>query len=225
MVASFAVAGRFESGLVVDVAHAVIAHDPDRSFAGWGLVYCYGNRLEAIRSPAGPAALRFDQLSDIRTDMVMMSLTDSPPQRGRPTGQPFLRREPGQSWAFGFDGAVSRPQELRIENRIPDGPSAEERLFLHLLAAFDDNEPVESVLRAQDGLPAEDRLDFLLMNVDMLFANCRGPAAGTPTLWFGRGRLVRLVGPFPLLSVKGIDWEPVAPGTVLAIARFRRASS
>ncbi len=218
MALSFAVAGRFDAELLGEVARAVVAREEETTFAGWGLVYCYGNRLEVIRSPE----LRFERLAEVRTDMALVSLT----REGEPgPDQPLSRREPDRSWGFSFAGSLSRPADLQTGNRIPDGPSTAERFLIHLLHGYDEDAPVESVLRAQDGLPAGDDSSFMMLGTELLLVNERRPEGeSSPQLWFGRARLLRLVAPFPVPSLRDTTWEPVDVRSAFAISRFRRTT-
>ncbi len=216
-----AAAGRFRMNHLVAAVLAAIR--PETELGGWGIAYCYGNRLEFTRS-AIPCYqdLDFHQLGERRTDMMVLVPDNRPGISARET-QPFARREARQNWAFCHHGEVVRPDELDTQTRIPDSDSPSERLFLHILARLDREEPVETVTAALRGLRADKGLSCCLIGSEMMVvASWFDSQPDYHGLWCGRGELVRYVSTEPLRSLPDIEWEPAGTHCVIAIRRTRR---
>ncbi len=219
---SIAIAGRFGIDLLVRTAKELMGLNPGRSYDSWGLAYCYGNRLEVARSgAASPGRLEFDTLAEVKTDMAILYLNEAKTDESRGLEQPFVHGRGPRAWAFCHQGKIQHPERLRIENRIPDGPSSSERYFLHVLAEFDIDDPVESMVRIQSGLD-EPEQNLLLLGADVLVVSSWEQGGDHPGFWLGQGELLRVVSPSPVPSFKELDWEPIPDRTVFAITRFRR---
>ncbi len=216
--------GRFDIDIVIDAAKEVIQQESEREFEGWGLAYSYGNRLESARGGRDASGqLSFDGLEDVKTDMAVMCLNEGGERvAGFGPEQPFVRREQGQVWAFCHAGSIKHPEKLVFGDRVPGGPSTSHRYFLHLIAAFDPDNPLVSVARAQSALAGEPELGFILMNSDVLVVGCcPGRDDQRPALWFGGGKLLRMVAPTQVRLVPDLKWEPITDP--IAVSRFRRS--
>ncbi|MEO0078362.1 MAG: class II glutamine amidotransferase [candidate division WOR-3 bacterium] len=216
-----AAAGRFQMNQVVDAVLAEVR--PEAEPGGWGIAYCYGNRLELTRSTV-PCRNdpEFLQLAERRTDMMVLVPDNRPGILAREI-QPFVRREARQTWAFCHQGQVVCPDELDTGNRWPDSDSPSEKLFLHVLSRFDKEAPVETATAALRGLNAEKGLSCCLIGSEiMLAASWSDSDQEHNGLWYGRGELVLYVSGRPLRSLPDIEWEPAGSHSVIAIRRTRR---
>ncbi len=216
-----AAAGRFRMNQVIDAVLAEVRPEPEPG--GWGIAYCYGNRLELTRS-ALPCREdpEFRQLVERRTDMMVLVPEN---RHGIPIRemQPFARREARQTWAFCHHGGAVRPEELDVRNRLPDSDSPSERLFLHVLARFERDEPVETTTAALRELHVEKGLSCCLIGSEiMVVASWSASGSEYQGLWCGRGELVLYVSNQPLRSLPDIEWEPAGAHAVLAVRRTRR---
>jgi predicted glutamine amidotransferase len=224
-----AAAGRFQLDQILDTA--VTRVDPGGETGGWGVAYCYGNRLESVKSshPCGKDP-DFRKLAELRTDMALIC-PDNKARISMRELQPFVRRETGKTWAFYHHGEILRPQQLDIGGRLPDSTSGSERYFLYVLGLLDPESPVETVKAALEPLAGEQALSFCLISSEALVAVSwyeaekpagQGSERSARGLWLGQGELVRFVTSQPLYSFSGIDWEPLPDRTVLALCRSRR---
>lgn len=197
----------------------------DAEPGNWGIAYCYGTRLEALRSPHPPQRdPEFDKLTELRTDVACL-WAESGVVHGVRELQPFLRRDSGRVWAFCHFGQVLRPEQLDVDGRIVDSQSPSERLFLYVLNRLDQEQPMESVAAALGELVGETALSFWLMSTDLvLVASWHGDETqdGEGVLWMGKAELVRYVTSRPLPNVAEVSWERLPAKTVLAITRERR---
>ena len=217
-----ALVGRFDARMFETVARELGGPELGKDYAAWGVAYCYGNRLEVVRSVRTPAGrLDFGALGEVRTDMGFICLC---PELSREAALPLLRKERAARWAFLAHGAVGGTGRLELGERIPDGSSSGERLMIHLLNELDEQEPTASVERALGRLEGEPELGFHLLGADTLVvANWHeaGDSNGEE-LWFGSGELLRVVAPRRLVSVPEVAWEPIPNRAVVAVSRYRR---
>jgi predicted glutamine amidotransferase len=207
---------------LVDIARGLAAAAPDAGT--WGAAYCYGNRLETVRSvhPCGQDP-EFANLGVLRTDMVFLQLEPGVTHASMREVQPFTRRESGKDWAFCHWLPMENPRALDPGGRIVDSSSPSERYFLHLLARLDAEAPQDSLTKALGEVAGEKTLSCCLMSCDALTVACwhdEDPEAAGG-LWLGRGELARFVASQPLHSIPETSWEPMANQTVLSITRFR----
>ena len=225
-----AAAGRFEMSQLVEAS--ITRVELGREVGGWGIAYCYGNRLESTRSihPCNSDP-DFRKLGELRTDMAMIC-PDNPARVSTREVQPFTRRETGRTWAFYHHGDIVHPGHLDIGSRLPDSASPSERYFLYLMGRLDLQSPVESVTAALDELSTEHKgLSFCLMNSEVLVAaswisgdkpDTGGGARSERALWLGQGEFVRFITSQPLYSIPEITWEQLPNRSVLAMNRTRR---
>jgi len=163
-----AAAGRFQLDQMLDAAVARVK--PEGETGGWGVAYCYGNRLESIKSshPCGKDP-DFRKLAELRTDMALIC-PDNKAKVSMRELQPFVRRETGKTWGFYHHGEILRPQQLDIGGRLPDSTSGSERYFLYVLGLLDPESPVETVTAALVPLTGEQTLSFCLISSEALVA-------------------------------------------------------
>ncbi|MEO0071619.1 MAG: class II glutamine amidotransferase [candidate division WOR-3 bacterium] len=193
---------------------------------GWGVAYCYGNRLETIRSHhSRKEGEEFNQMKEIRTDMAMLYFHNTDEKLTPRTVQPFVRREAGEAWAFCHIGHIEHPERLNLGGRYPDGPAPSETFFMHILNQFRAEAPVESVYALFSTTPDEGTLSFSLMSPNFVVAaSWFNEKEKKPIrLWFGKGKLVRLLATYPFENLAGVVWEVLANRSVLIINRERRA--
>jgi predicted glutamine amidotransferase len=214
-----AVAGRFRMSQLLEAVRAQVGADAE--LGGWGIAYCYGNRLEVIRSAErcdrDPA---FHQLTELRTDMLLL-VPDNRPGLPPREVQPFSRRESGHSWAFAHAGTVVHPEELDMGSRLPDSGHPSEKYFLHLMARLDAQDPVVAMTAALNEMRGDGGLSCCLLNSEfMVVASWAG--LQQPGLWQGRGEMVLYVCTHPLRMIQDVAWEPLDPRSVLAVGRARR---
>jgi hypothetical protein len=212
----FAIAGRFSTDLAAQVARELMAGVTGPGYENWGMAYCYGNRLETMRTHRDSAGeLATGSLAEAKTDMALLCFNEPG------AVQPLVRRERNQAWAFACEGRVPEPEKLTTGEGIADPHNPEERLFLHLVDKFDPDDPVGSVeSRVSQGLG---ELRFFLMNADVLVTAAGVSGEGTGSeLWLGRAQLIRVISPVQIESVPGIEWERIPDRTVLALTRLRR---
>lgn len=224
MGATFALAGRFTFDDMARVVNELKQVSPEQQFGGWGVAYCYGTLLRSARMLGWKAGLDFEGLSDAKTDMAILHLTEADRIPLRPHDlQPFLRKESPLSQAFVHDGRIARPQELKTGRRVPGSPEPGQRFFLHVLEAFDPDDPLESVVRMHRSLPDEPDQAFFLLNNDVLVVSTWKETAdpGQPVLWFGQGGPLRVLAPVQLDCFRNLSWEPVAAGSVMVMTRHR----
>ncbi len=196
----------------------------DRDLGGWGIAYCYGNRLETIRSaqPCGQDP-DYGKLNELRTDMALICIGGMIPASSREL-RPYLRREIGHTWAFAHSGLIRHEDRLDTGGRITDSKNPSERYFLYLLGKLEEEVPVESATKAMAALGDEDSLSFCLMCCEMMLVGCwHGdlPESAEP-LWSGEGELARYVSTKPLQSLPEVGWTPLPNRAVFAITRARR---
>lgn len=217
-----AAVGRFQMDTLALATREAAAADCDSG--GWGVAYCYGNRLETIRS-ALPCAQDpdFTKLNELRTDMTLACIGGMTPASPREL-RPYLRRETGHIWTFAHSGIVKHEDRLDTGGRITDSRNPSERYFLYLLGKLDEQAPVESLASAMAALGDEDSLSFCLMCAEMMLVGCwHGDAPeSTEPLWAGEGGLVKYFSSKPLHSLPEVKWEAMPNRTVLAITRTRR---
>jgi hypothetical protein len=245
-----AAVGRFQMDVLA--RETLAAAGADGEAGGWGIAYCYGNRLETIRS-ALPCAHDpdFGKLDDLRTDMALLCIGGMTPASPREL-KPYLRRETGHTWTFAHSGIVKHEERLDTGGRITDSKNPSERYFLYLLGKLDEQTPVESLTSALAVLGDEDSLSFCLMCAEMMLVGCwnaegvkdsgvglNGPCQtvqgfgpeprdpGTPEpltsgLWSGEGGLAKYFSTKPLSSLPEVQWEAMPNRAVLAITRVRR---
>ncbi|MBM3313775.1 hypothetical protein FJY70_04185 [candidate division WOR-3 bacterium] len=214
--------GRFQMDLlakaILEVAGA------DRDAGGWGAAYCYGNRVETIRS-AQPCAQDpdFARLDELRTDMALLCIGGPTPGSPREL-RPYLRRESGLVWTFAHSGVIRREDQLDTGGRITDSRDPSERLFLYVLSRLDERSPVESLTQALDALGAEDDLSFCLLCAELVLVSCWYAEAQAPAgrLWTGIGEAARFFCTQPLPLLTEVRWEPMPNRAVLAVTRTRR---
>jgi hypothetical protein len=222
-----AAAGKFGVDLLTNAALQMTRGESRRKLESWGMAYCYGNRLEAVKVglEAGERP-GFDRLSDVRTDMAMLAL-GLPGEGEAGLVQPLLRKERKQMWAFCLNGTVSNPVSLDVGRLRPEGESPAEWLFLHVLNRFNAEDPVESVRTALEAMEVESELDFLLLNADMLVvARWAGSSLqGEGEIWLGQGPLLRIVAPTPLRELERVEWVKMPDRSVAVISRLRRPIS
>ncbi len=203
-----ACAGRFNADFIADAGRQLVAALPEVSFAGWGLSYCYGNRLESRRSAKpGAEGIVFTGLEDVKTDMVLLALNET----GADAGDPLARRDKGRDWAW-----CARPSSAPGSEPALRTAEYARRLLLEL----DPDDPVATTEAVRAAGPA---CSCFFISADLLLADLRVPAlAGqAPAAWQGTGQLVTVLSPLPLEQLPNITWEPVEPGTALALTRFR----
>jgi hypothetical protein len=217
-----AAAGRFQVDVLARAARGAAGTDCDSG--GWGVVHCYGNRLETIRS-ALPCAQDpdFGGLDELRTDMILISIGGATPASSREL-RPYLRRETGHVWAFAHSGRVKYDGRLDTGGRITDSRNPSERYFLYLLSKFDEQSPVESLTNAIAALGDEDSLSFCMMCAEMMLVGCWFVGSPEPggSLWSGEGELARCFATKPLAYLPEVRWQAMPSRTVLAITRTRR---
>lgn len=216
----------FEQGRPLSPQEAAAAPAPDPLAGAWGIAWCYGDRLEHIRSNRPHTAdPEFAKLAEVRSDMALICL--HPPLRRLKLRevQPFVRREPDTTWAFLHYGRIDRPDLLDTGHRLPDGPSPSERYFLHILNRLDLDNPAESVLTALQPLSQETSLAFVLISPQTAIV-CSGTATVNPPaqqIYLGRSELLRLVAPGRLTTFEDVRWEVIPIGQTIAVLRERRA--
>ncbi len=205
---------------------AVAGSTPDPLAGAWGIAWCYGDRVESIRSNRPHNSdPEFSKLAELRSDMALICL-HPPVSRLKPREvQPFIRKEPAATWAFFHFGHISHPELLDTGNRLPDGPSASERYFLHILNRLDLNKPVESVQAALQPLRDETALAFVLMSPQIAIISSGTAAINPPArrIHLGRGELLRLVAPERLTTFENVRWEVMPAGQTIVVLRERRA--
>jgi hypothetical protein len=208
--------GRFSLGQVLDAALSLPgAGAPD---SAWGAAWCYGNRLESLKSQR-PAAddPEFRRLGEARTDTLLISIQPGMAKAPLREVQPYVRREAGRQWAFFHPGRISAPERLDAGGRITDSRNPSERYFLHLLGRFDCEQPVETMTAALAGLDGEPELSCALVGCDGLVV-----AAWPGTeLWLGTRDFVRYVAPAPIESFEEVNWERFDGPEVIATNRRR----
>jgi hypothetical protein len=223
MAAFYAAAGRFEISHLLDAGRSGPGADAEAGC--WGVAYCYGTRLEALRSQHMPAHdPDFGRLAELRTDVVCL-LVEPGAGRGVRELQPFVRRDSGRQWTFCHFGKVVRPQQLDTGGRVVDSQNPSERFFLHLLNRLDNNTPIESIAAALGELEGETALSFWMMSTDLtIVASWHDPETreGEGVLWMGDADLVRYVASRPIPGVAEVNWERLPSRTVFAISRERR---
>ncbi len=218
----FSASGKFTMDWFLSVA---TQSEKQEVAGGWGLAYCFGNRLEIIRSHhPRKESPEFSHLKEIRSDMATLYLHAANQILTPRTIQPFVRRERGQVWAFCYFGNIEHPEKLDTGGRYPDGPDLGELLFIHILNRFNPAEPIESVLALLSEL-VEPTLIFCLMSADYLVVAdwCNEEREPRLSLWFGKGELLRLIATHPGPNLPGIVWEIIPHHSVLIINRERRA--
>jgi predicted glutamine amidotransferase len=208
--------------ILARAARAAAGADCDSG--GWGVAHCYGNRLETIRS-AQPCAQDpdFGKLSEIRTDMALLSIGGVVPASPREL-RPYVRRETGHIWAFAHPGLVRHEDRLDTGGRITDSRNPSERFFLHLLSKIEEQSPAESLSSAMVALGEDDSLSFCMMCAEMMLVGCWHGGASEPgeQLWVGEGESARYFSTAPLLILPEVHWHAMPNRTVLAITRTRR---
>lgn len=223
----FAAAGRFSMEWFLSAGLLPTANlkDGGEPVGGWGVVYCHGNRLEAVRSDQSRTDNAvFGQLVDVRTDMALLYLHDQNQILAPRFVQPFFRRESGGAWAFCHIGQIPHPERLISELRYPDGPDPGEILFMHILDQFNPDKPDESLAAIFSTLD-EWEISLCLMAAETMVVFCRyGDSKSSQTrLWLGKGELVRVVCSPPIVDLPGISWEFLPNNQVIVISRHRRA--
>ena len=217
-----AAVGRFQMEVLARATREDAGEDCDTG--GWGVAYCYGNRLETIRS-ALPCAQDpdFGKLNELRTDMALVCIGGMTPASPREL-RPYLRRETGHIWTFAHSGIVKHKDRLDTGGRITDSKNPSERYFLYLLGKLEEQSPVESLASAMAALGDEDSLSFCLMCAEMMLVGCwhgAAPESAEP-LWSGEGGLAKYFSTKPLHSLPEVQWEAMPNRTVLAVTRTRR---
>lgn len=219
MATFLAAAGRFTMEWLKTTAVALAGPQPAGATAGaWGVAYCYGNRLEAIRSNRSwQHDPDFALLSELKSDMAMLFLDSPGRQLGPREVQPFIRHEPGQTWAFCHLGTIANPDQLDPGPRLPDSTSPSEKYFLHILAGFNPGDPTGSVATLQAQLTGGD-LAFCLMTPSLMVAS-----SGTSPIWLGQSETLRVLSSAKLASLTlNFTLTPLAAAEVIAITRERR---
>ncbi len=223
----FAAAGRFtmdwflSSGLL-PWANLKNGGEPT---GGWGVVYCHGNRLEAVRSHRSRSDdTIFGQLADVRTDMALLYLHDQNQILSPRFVQPFFRREAGGAWAFCHIGQIPNSNALLSELRYPDSPDPGEVLFMRILDRFNPDNPDES-LTSVFAPQNEWEISLCLMSADTMVIFCRfgDNRSSQARLWFGKGELARVISSPPIVDLPGISWESLPNNQVVVINRQRQA--
>ncbi|MEO0019660.1 MAG: hypothetical protein ABIK47_03345 [candidate division WOR-3 bacterium] len=223
----FAAAGRFtmEWFLSAGLLPGIKLNEGGEPAGGWGVVYCYGNRLEAVRSPRSRSDNAvFGQLVEVRTDMALLYLHNQNQILSPRLVQPFFRWGSGGAWAFCHIGQIPHPERLISESRCPDGPDPGEILFMHILERFNPDKPAES-LSAIFPESEEWEISLCLISADTMVTFCRfGDNRQSETrLWLGKGELLRVVSSPPIVDLPGINWESLPNNQVIVITRERRA--
>ncbi len=231
-----ALAGRFSFDHVAEVARELEQVNPERQFGGWGVAYCYGTLLRSARMLGQGPGFDFESLADAKTDMAVLHLTDAGETPLHPHDlQPFLRKDSPLSQAFVYDGRILQPKELETGRRVPGSQEPGQLFFLHVLEAFDPDDPLESVVRMHKALPDEPDQAFFLLNNDALVVSTwkdvpdpdveRSETSPSreeqPALWLGQGGPFRVLAPTQLECFRSLSWEPVVPGSVIVLTRLR----
>jgi predicted glutamine amidotransferase len=221
-----AVAGRMKTDAVLSAARESARADCETP--GWGMSYCYGNRLETVKSlhPCN-SDHEFSKLNDVRTDMMLVCLGSPTPPLSPRELRPFVRREVGHSWAFGHYGEIRHPERMQPGGRVTDSTSPSERLFLHILNTLRTDDPVDSATKSLEALGGEAALSFCLVSCETLLVGCWHADApeSAGTLWVGYGSLARYVSSKPLQSMPEVRWETMPNRTLFAINRARRETT
>lgn len=208
--------GRFSIGQVLEAALALPGAEAADS--AWGAAWCYGNRLETLKSQRAPADdAEFRRLGELRTDTLLISMQPGMATASPREVQPYVRREAGRQWAFFHPGRIVSPDRLDAAGRITDSANPSEKYFLHLLARLDRENPVETVTSALAGLDGESGLSCCLLGSDTLVL-AAWPGA---ELWLGTRDFVRYVAPMPIQGFDDVNWERLDPPQALAINRRR----
>lgn len=196
----------------------VTAGSPGEISHAWGAAWCYGNRLEVVRSPRHPAGdPELDRLADVRSDMAMFCYAAGGMSSPRDMA-PFVRREFDRQWAFCNAGRLKRAELISTGGRIVDGHNPGERLFLHLLSDLKLATPAESIEQSLQSLEGETELCFLLLSADMLIASSRYRDDGG--LWYGVGESLRAIAT-QRLSIGDVGWSEMSNGALYVISRRR----
>lgn len=202
-----AFAGRFNADFLVAAAKELVQATGEPGFASWGMAFCYGNRLETRRSgKSGAEGFSFSELSDVKTDMALLVLNESPE-----AVMPLVRREKGKDWSW-----CTQPS-------LPSGgePAAIAADYARrLLLELDPEDPVGTTEKVRQTGPGQ---SCFFSSVELLFADLRSPAVTgqEPGAWLGTGQLVSLLSPVPLRQLPNIEWEAVPAQTALVFTRFR----
>ncbi|GEM_PF-916353 len=226
---TIAAAGRFGIGLFAQAAEELMEQFPTKKFSNWGFVYCYGNRLEALKSDRDASdRLKFDKLTDVKTDMAVLHLNELETENSIFAGheQPFLWGRGTKAWGFCHQGVIRQPKRLAVGNRVLDGPNPSKRYFFHILEELNIDDPIGSVVRIQSAIAEEPELSFFLMDAELLIVSlwC-GTIEGKcgSDLWSGQDELLRILTPSLLHCFPDVQWKQIPNHSVLAITRLRRA--
>ncbi|MEO0080133.1 MAG: hypothetical protein ABIK44_05605 [candidate division WOR-3 bacterium] len=228
MAVLLAAAGRFKMEWLKTTAETLASKESKETSAepaaiptpgGWGVAYCYGNRLESLRSNRHwQLDPDFAQLPEIKTDMAMLYLHGPGTRLGPREVQPFVRFEQGQFWAFSHLGTITTQDRLDTGNRLPDSNSLSEKYFLHILEGLSLEDIPGSVAARQKLLSQEPSLSFCLMRSDLMIVSCLFREKSAPgRLWFSRSELLLVMASQPIPS-----GSPLSSGSLIAITRQRR---
>jgi hypothetical protein len=203
-----AFAGRFDSDLVAAAAKGLVQALPEPGLSGWGMAFCYGNRLETLRGDKpGEGGYSFEELAEVKTDMALLALNEARPGA---LPMPVSRRDKGRDWAWCPQAAVLADA----------GGEPASEYVRQLLLELDTEDPLASTEKVRATGPNQ---SFFFIGVELLLADLRvnAVAGQEPGAWMGKGQLVSILSPVPLPQLSSFEWEPVPVGSTLVLTRFR----
>ncbi|GEM_PF-976188 len=227
----FAAIGRFKMEWFLSAAFLQGGKiENNESPAGnWGLAYCHGNRLETVRmhhKKTESSVPNLASLKEIKTDMAL-AYQHHPAELLTPFQvQPLVRREKGENWAFCYAGLLNHPKKMFPNwQKIPDGVSAGELLFVFVFDHFRVDNPVESLTELWKQIPDERELAFCLLTARMMVIFCQLDTRNDnqARLWLGQGELLRVICSGSIPDLPDIVWEKLPEEHVIYIQRERWA--
>jgi predicted glutamine amidotransferase len=194
---------------------------------GWGVAWNADGRLRRVRSEKSCLEdPRIDELTGVRTDLAILHArlaTREGSVRVENT-HPFLVEREGQAWAFCHNGAVHDPSVLRPPADLdPEGDMDSERLFHHILGAYDPKEPAKSILGGLEGIRDYTSLHSFLASSEAIHVIAKRHLdqglLAYHALWEGRGPGIRVASSEPVDGLRCRNWARISEPDVRIFRR------
>ncbi len=198
-----------------------------RHLDGWGVAWVEDDRLNRVRSERSCLDdPRVDELAHIRTSLAILHArrASRPESVSVENTHPFLAEWGGRTWAFCHNGTINDLSVLRPPGDLdPLGDMDSERLFHHVLGAYDPENPARSILKCLEPIRDYTSLHSFLATSDAIHVIAKrhmdqGELA-YHALWEGRGPGIRVASSEPVDWIRCRNWARISEPDVRIFRR------
>lgn len=194
---------------------------------GWGAAWVEEGRLRLSRSEKSCLDdPRVAELTGVHTGLAILHA-----RRASREGSvrventhPFLIERDGQAWAFCHNGVVNDTSVLRPPPDLdPEGDMDSERLFHHILGAYDPADPRKSILQGLEPIRDYTSLHSFLASTEAIHVIAKRHLdqglLAYHALWEGRGPGIRVASSEPVDGIRCTNWSRISEPDVRTLRR------